>query len=210
MKVALEKRDFEMQAYWGLKKYGESDKRVEFLTLTITKDKEVDLFSFFEKLNERMLYKGRFGIIDFAGVMVDGQHIHTLIRKPYVKTNELLAFWKNVTGEHSSMMIKTVRKDKTKASQMAKLIAYILNQGEKHNTDDILFFQSQNWGIVSSKDKEYKKLKKSESSKITMLKKHAKALRSDEPSELSIEDSQKIRDYYEVKDAYYYSIMKYM
>lgn len=149
----ITKRQAELEMYDGLKVYGENDKRIEFLTLTKNPDETFDIYKkFTNEFCQRLLYKGRFGSIDFYLVIVDHQHMHILIKKPFIKIHKIHEYWNNVTHQkNSSLVIKTVKGDKTDKKQMERLVTYIITQGDKHNTDDIIFKKSMNWGIVAHK-----------------------------------------------------------
>jgi len=153
----LSKREAEEKLYQGLQVYGEHEKRIEFLTISINKSQSRDIMIYFERLCQQMLYQGKYGVIDYFLVNVDGQHIHALIKKPYVRIEELVNSWKRITDDDSHLLIKTVRSDKTKRSKMLKLVNYIITQDEKHNSS-VKYRCSENWGVISIKKKEKKEI----------------------------------------------------
>jgi len=183
----MDKHDYEYKAYAAMTAYKNSKKRIEFLTVSISHKSEIDLMKTFLKLLNLMLYHskyGRFLRIDYAGVMVNHQHIHCLIKKPFVTLEALSSDWDRLTGMHSDLTCKTVIQ--TPAS-VARLIRYIVNQGDEHETYDIIFFDSPDWGIVAKKSKGKKtepKLKSIEISDEQWQLEHDKLLKEYEESSL--------------------------
>jgi len=145
------KRDFENESYEGLSYYGDHNKPVEHLVLTFEKGDTDDLLKKFHLLQRKILVNSKWGWkrnIQFVGVVMTKPHYHAhiLIRKPYVDKLVLIRYWAMVYKEGSHIEIKFVSKDKTKKTQMRRLVTYIMNNPEEHQSEDYYYFKSMNWG----------------------------------------------------------------
>lgn len=90
----MEKREFEYKAYAGLKQYHANKKRVEFLSLSVSKQSDIDIMKKFQLLYDRMFTHSKYGRFlnkEYIGVMVNHQHLHILLRKPFVQNQTLLS-----------------------------------------------------------------------------------------------------------------------
>lgn len=156
---------------YSLKNYG-----LEHLTLTQKTESKIDLLKLLLMLEDRLSYNSKLGIhnikINWSGVIVNNQHLHILIHKPFVPYFKMKIFWEQILNyEVSGMYIKTL--DYQKPKLIENTLIYIMNQGEHHNTENLKFLCSDNWGtIVNAKKKE--EPKKSRSMMTDYLKTHKK------------------------------------
>lgn len=146
--VCMDKQDFIFKARAAMKQYRDAKKRIEFLTISqSTKDQEA-IFPYFLKLLETMTLKGGFPIVkDYAGCVVNHQHMHVLIKKPFIDINVLLHSWQRIRREECNLTVKTVS---NVPGSVDRVINYIATQGDQHKTYDVVFVDSPRWGIVLS------------------------------------------------------------
>lgn len=144
----------------GMAVYQNEKIRIEFLTLSISKEDRTDIMVYFEKLIPELLYKKRFGYVDFCGVVVDHQHLHFFIRKPFVRIEQLRTSWQIITGKESNVMIKTIKFDMDGVFLYTKALSYTMTQNDHHDGLPFIFVRSPHWGIVLHKKREKKNLVK--------------------------------------------------
>lgn len=146
------KRDFELQCYTGLKYYGEHDKPVEHLVLTMETGDTGDLLAFFKLFRHKILVNAKWGWkrnIQFIGVIMKDPHYHAhiLIKKPHVDLPILLRYWQTVYKEGSHITSRFLYKDKTNKSHMKTIVTYVMNNPEEHQSSEYFYFKSKNWGV---------------------------------------------------------------
>jgi len=165
--VRIDQLKFEKLCYEGLHNYGEIDKRIEMINLTKLDIDTKDIMIYFEKFIQRIEMNFMRVNIEYCICCVNHQHIHGLIKKPFVEYPVLQKYWEETTVNSKGIMLKTVRKDKTKKEDMKKLIDYISSQKQHHDTDDVRYYISPDWGYV--KKKYTKKLEKDKIEIVTNI-----------------------------------------
>lgn len=144
----MEKREFEYKAYAGLKNYHQSKKRIEFLSISVSKESNIDIMDKFQKLYDRMFVTSKYGRFmnkEYIGVMVNHQHMHILLKKPFVHNQALSNDWDYLVGSHANLECKTVIMSE---SSIKRVVNYCVNQGDQHETDDVIFFDNPYWGVI--------------------------------------------------------------
>lgn len=149
-----DKREFEELMYQGLEYYGHKDKPVEHMVFTAESGEQVDLMKCFRSFQIRILRNVKFGYkrkIDFIGVILyePHYHIHVLIRKPIIEIELMRKLWEYSYKENSHIFTRYVFKDKTSRGSMKKIVTYIMNQPESHETQNYRYFRSSGWGGIS-------------------------------------------------------------
>lgn len=153
----MDKREFEYKAYAALDAYKKGKKVITSCALSYNPERTTEpIFPLFQKWLDKILSHSKFGHfqrIDYSGVVVDGSHIHVLMRKPFIPMNILSSDWDNLLGYHGNCSASTVTNT---PNSLSRLIPYIVNQGDHHKTYDTVYFESPYWGIlhVKRKDKE--------------------------------------------------------
>lgn len=146
------KREYEYEAYRGLAFYGEKEKPVEHLVLTMEKGDTADLLALFKLLQIKILRNAKWGWkrnIQFIGVVMRDPHYHAhiLIRKPHVDLQILIRYWSMVYKEGSHITSKFLYKDKTNEKHMKKIVTYVMNNPDEHQSEEFYYFKSKNWGL---------------------------------------------------------------
>ena len=139
----------------GIKIYEHEKIRLEYLSLSISTDDNTPILTYFERLQPHMLYKQQFGYIDYIGVNVNNQHLHMVIRKPFVLLDILKSAWWNITEKESNIYVKTLKYDMNGKYKYEELLSYIINQ-EDHHIGQISYYESPSWGIVIHKKRQKK------------------------------------------------------
>lgn len=149
----LDKRVFEYQCYWGCKNYSVAKKRLEVSALSQNVNCQISIFTHFEKFVGKMYSHGKYGHpVEYIGVMVDHQHIHCIFKKPWIQSVQVNNLWDMVIGEHSNLYIRTISKEILDSRKnLSKIVNYMLTQDDHHGTSDVIFFQSEGWGIVETR-----------------------------------------------------------
>lgn len=143
----MDKQDFIFKANASMTKYRDVKKRIEFLTVGQSHDIDQDIMKKFQQFLDTMTLKGGFPYIsDYIGCVVNHNHIHVLIKKPYILPDVLRNNWQKIAGINSNITCKTV---KPTPEDARRVINYIANQGNEHETDDIKFFDTPRWGITT-------------------------------------------------------------
>lgn len=148
-----EKRVWARNALKGLEYYSTTKSRITSLTLDKKPDHKIDLIKCLDLLIPRLLNyseTSRFAKITYTLAMVNHQHLHILIKRPYCPLSYIKKNWEQILNyEFSQPYAKTLKNEK---EDREKVVTYIMNQGEKHNTEDVIFITSPSWGIKLSKN----------------------------------------------------------
>lgn len=149
--------EFNVLYYKGMINY--SDVRLEHLTVSIRTDM-TDILEKFDKLLSNMEGHFRKVNIRFLFVCVGGQHIHCIIKKPYIDYDWLKLWWHEITKEQSDIYCKVIRgkKENRQDENVKKLHDYLLYQAQHptHEFKEIRYYVSPEWGYVKSKKKSKK------------------------------------------------------
>jgi hypothetical protein len=139
----------------GMDIYEKEKIRIEAIHLSISDIDKTPIMNYFEGFVPTMLYQGRFGNADFIGAVVDNQHLHFYIRKPFVTIEDLKSNWQKITKNTSNIMISTIKFDMNGKFNHRKLISYVLNQDDEH-LRPVEYVSSPSWGIVIHKKRQKK------------------------------------------------------
>lgn len=137
----------------GMTIYEKEKIRIEYISLSISTNDKTNIMEYVERLIPHMLYQRKFGTVDFCGCVVNKQHIHFLIRKPYVPYATLQSAWHMITKNISNVYVKTVRYDMDGKYKYESVLQYILQQEEKHD-EPVEYYKTPNWGYVIHKKKQ--------------------------------------------------------
>lgn len=173
----------------GLKNYLDKNNRIEYLTLSISTNDTHPIMDYFEILQKDMLYKKRFGYVDFCGVCIEQQHLHCFIRKPFLKREYLISYWNRITGNSSNARCYTVfDKGVCDQAKLKRIYDYILSQ---EGQGDVFYFRSPSWGIAHKKE-----IKPKDKKEIRFLSDIKKNLMNHEDYELTLDQIHQSREDY--------------
>lgn len=146
-----DKRIFEEEVYRGLAFYGDHDKPIEHMVLTMEKGDTDDILVYFRILQQKILRNVKWGWkrnIQFIGVVMKEPHYHAhiFVKKPFVDRNVLIRLWSLTYKEGSHIETRFLYKDKTVRSHMKKIVTYVMNNPDEHQSEDYFYFKSVNWG----------------------------------------------------------------
>ena len=153
----LGRRDAINQMHEGIRFYHSKQKRVEYLTISKSHEDLRDIENLFQSLlyQIRIHSVNQFFPLDWFGVKVENNHMHVLIRKPFIRSEIIVNLWKGVLGYGGNLRCYTVKKERQRIND---LVMYIAEQDEKHSTQDTIFFKSEYWGKIHKKGESFKKV----------------------------------------------------
>lgn len=160
MGAPMDSITFEKITLEGLEKYMKADKTVVHFVLT--KDKEdikTDLMTVFRKLNQRIEYYYPRSKVEYCLVMVNHNHIHCLWKKPWLDFFKISEILEHILSYKPDIFLRKVGRG---SIHHRKIVSYFLSQADKHNTNDVKYLRSENWGFVKKNltDKQKEKLEK--------------------------------------------------
>lgn len=161
-KKLTDKRVFEGECYRGL-----ASRRggyVEFLTVGCSMDSAIDLRKTFEEFCERLSCRKKIewiavhvkeprGGSSFAdGSPVGKEHMHILWAKPYIRMDMLRDVWQGLSKTSGGIKNRTVHGSLSARSQMSRLVGYLVNQDDHHDTDsrEVFYYESAGWVLQSA------------------------------------------------------------
>lgn len=167
-KTLADKRTFEGECYKGLA--SRRDGVVEFLTIGCAMDSGIDLRKSFETFCDRL---SRRKPVEWIAVHVrepraislltpigsdDGErwqgkeHMHILWAKPYLRMDMLRDMWQEHSGTSGGVKNRTVHGSLSARSQMLRLVGYLTNQDDHHDTAnrEVLYYESSGWVLQSA------------------------------------------------------------
>lgn len=142
-----EKRKWAKGALEGMLYYNSKKSKITHLILSKNPEHKVDLFRCFELLIPRMLNyskTSKYVKVTFTLAMVNHQHMHILIKRPYTPFEYIKKQWVDIMGNTSSDVF--MRLVGAHDSDIKKVVNYIMNQGNEHETTDVLFITHPDWG----------------------------------------------------------------
>lgn len=155
----LNAEDFRSRAMYGLFAYHGCDIKVKHLVVSLSKDHTGRIETYFNNFVKRIRELRPRSKIEYAAAVVNSQHMHILIRVPYLEHSQYFGIWKKVShGESDQLWIKQI--SKTEKSRI-RLVEYICEQKREHDTLDVKFLFSQSWGDIE-KSKQKKTTSKTE------------------------------------------------
>lgn len=150
-----DRREFVDSAISGLKFYVlEKKVPVAHMILSQPEGSKKDLFRMFELLIPRMLNYSKYGRylrIDFNMAMVNNQHMHILIKKPYSPVSYLKRQWDGIVGVQSDFYIRAVRPS---IVDIERISMYISQQAEHEGHTNVSFIRNTPWGTMTKREKQ--------------------------------------------------------
>lgn len=167
-KNLVDKRTFEAECYKGLASRRKGV--VEFLTIGCSMDSGIDLKKSFETFCDHL---SRRKSVEWIAVHVreprafqvlpsidsdDGEkwqgkeHMHILWAKPYIRMDMLRDLWQEHSGTSGGVKNRTVHGSLSARSQMSRLVGYLTNQDDHHDTDnrEVFYYESSGWVLQSA------------------------------------------------------------
>lgn len=166
-KTLVDKRAFEGECYKGLA--SRRDGYVEFLTIGCSMNSGIDLKKAFEEFCERLSSRKKIewiavhvkepkGLLGLNDSFEGKEHMHILWAKPYVRMDMLRDIWQGLSKTSGGIKNRTVRGSLSARSQMSRLVGYLVNQDDHHDSEhrEVFYYESAGWVLQSGRDSQTK------------------------------------------------------
>lgn len=151
MSRLIEKEQARRMLFDSFREYGYGKVKMKFLTLSKKKDDSRDLLSMFYQLHMMLQFKFPRARIDYFMSYVDGQHIHCIIRLPWLPIDDFKMLWSSITGygESFNMALKMIKSDMRYPSKIGRLVDYVIEQDKGGSL--VKYIKSPDFGIAHKK-----------------------------------------------------------